>query len=476
MSATSGLPPVGVLRRAVALLVLLVAAAACVLAALAAAGPAVVPAAALLAVLLVAGAYRHPPLAAYLVLAGTPLLAGLARNGVLPLLRPHEALGLLLGAGVALRAVAQLAGGHPLPLRWTRLDTALALLATAGSLLPLLWMLARGLTPSQQDLLYAAALWKFYGVFLLVRVAVRTERQVARCLWICVGVGVVVAVVAMLESLLPAAAALGDALFPGDPGSGPSLGRGSSTLGSTIAVGDVMAFDLAICLAWAFLQDRRRRTAIALSAVFVLGALASGQFSGVLAVIVVVVAIAVLSGRVVRLIAVAVPAAIVAGLLLWPVIAARLADLDPATGLPQSWGVRLQNLTVYVWPQVFRGWNWLLGVRPTAVVEVPTPYAPQVYIESGHTWLLWSGGVPLVLAYLFFTWVAVRQSARVACGGRTAYAVAGAAGFSAVLVTFVLMTFDPHLTTRGTADLMFSLLGLTAVGAGALDRRREMLA
>ena len=173
---------------------------------------------------------------------------------------------------------------------------------------------------------------------------------------------------------------------------------------------------------------------------------------------------AALTGRVARLFAVAVPTAIAAGLLLWPVIAGRLADLDPATGLPQSWGVRLQNLTVYVWPQVFTGWNWLLGVRPTAVVEVPTPYAPQVYIESGHTWLLWSGGVPLFLAYLFFTWVALRHSARVAGSGRTAYAVAGAAAPRAVLVTFVLMTFDPHITMRGAADMLFSLLALAIVG------------
>jgi hypothetical protein len=325
MSAVSGVSAVGAPRRAVWVLVLLVAAAACVLAALV--------------------AYWRPPLAAYLLLAGTPLLAGVARNGALSLLRPHEALGLLLGAGVVLRALTQVASGHPLPLRWTRLDTALVLLATAGSFLPLLWMLARGETPDQQDVLYAAALWKFYGIFLLVRAAVRTERQVARCLWICLSVGVVVAAVAMAESLLPPVAALGDALFPGDPGSGPSLGRGAATLGSTIAVGDVMAFDLAICLGWAFLQDRRRKTALVLAAVFVLGAVASGQFSGILAVVVVVVVMAALTGRVARLFAVAVPTGIAAGLLLWPVIAGRLADLDPATGLPQSWGVRLQNLT-----------------------------------------------------------------------------------------------------------------------------------
>src|SRR3712207_8599435 len=52
------------------------------------------------------------------------------------------------------------------------------LFRSSGSLLPLLWMAARGLTPALDDLLYAAVMWKFYGLFLLIRTSVRTQSQV----------------------------------------------------------------------------------------------------------------------------------------------------------------------------------------------------------------------------------------------------------------------------------------------------------
>jgi putative peptidoglycan lipid II flippase len=423
--------------------------------------------------LLVLG-YASPPAAAYVLLAGGPLLAGFARNAVLPVLRPHEALALLLGTGVALRALAQMGRGRPVPVTWGRLDLAILLMAVTSSLLPLLWMVTRGLRPGQEDLLYAATLWKFYAVFLLVRVSVRTERQVARCLAVTLGAGVVVGVVAALQSVFGGVADAVFAIYPVDESGGPA-GRGTSTLGSSIAVGDVMAFDLAICLAWAVLgRGRHRRLLLLMGAVFAVCGIGSGQVSGVVAVSVAAVAVAVLTGGLRRLAVAVLPTTVVAALLLWPVLTARVSQVDASTGLPQSWWVRLENLHLYVWPQ-FGSWaDWLLGVRPAGVLHVDTPWASEVFIESGHTWLLWTGGVPFALAYLYFTWVSVRTARGVARDGGSACAVAGAGAFAALLVCFVLMTFDPHLTMRGTADLLFSLVALTAV-AQRLGRGTEQV-
>jgi len=426
------------------------------------------------AVGLVAVAYTRPPWAAYLLLALTPLTAGVARGAYLPLLRPHEALGLLLGTGVALRALTEHLAGYRLRPRLTGLDGSILLMAATSSLLPLLWMAARGLTPTTDDILYASTIWKFYGLFVLVRASVRTERQVARCLYLSLAAYALVAVVTILQSLQVAGVPeLVNLVYATDDPRGAGAGRGSATLGSSIAVGDVMAFSLVICLALLLRRSGSRWLAGVLSALFAVGGLASGQFSGVIALVVSVFALTVLAGRAWRVLATMMPVLLVAAVLLRPVVQARINDVDLSTGLPQSWTVRLDNLRLFVWPRVFSGENWLFGVRPSARIAVDTSWGPFIYIESGHTWLLWTGGVPFALAFLVFTWVAVRTARSVAHTRTGAIGVSADAAYAAVWVVFVLMAFDPHITMRGTADLLFALLALaTAVPGGAWHHPR----
>ncbi len=414
---------------------------------------------------LVALAYARPAWAAYLLLGVTPLTAGIARGTYVPVLRPHEALGLLLGSGVALRALASLRAGYRIRPRMTGVDWAILAMAATSSVLPLLWMAARGLAPTTEDLFYASTIWKFYGLFVLVRTCVRTDRQVRRCLQVTLAAYAVVAVITMLQSLqLAGVPELVDMIYATDDPLGPAVGRGTATLGSSIAVGDVMAVCLAICLVW--LRERGHRVVLGgLAVLFAFGGLASGQFSGLFALGVVVFAVAAVTGHVRRLLAAMVPTALLGALVMRPVVEKRLESFDISTGLPHSWIVRFDNLRWFVWPEVFSGENWLFGVRPSSHIRVDTSWGPYIYIESGHLWLLWTGGIPFLVAFGAFTWVAVRTTASVARTRSGPVGVAATAALADLLAVFVLMAFDPHLTMRGTADLLFALLGMVIATA-----------
>jgi hypothetical protein len=82
-----------------------------------------------------------------------------------------------------------------------------------------------------------------------------------------------------------------------------------------------------------------------------------------------------------------------------------------------------------------------------------------VWIESGYTWLLWGGGIPLLGSYMLFAVACIRKGWTFARRADTA-GVAGTAVAAVMCSQVVLMLFDPHLTYRGSADLLFMLLAL----------------
>ena len=211
-----------------------------------------------------------------------------------------------------------------------------------------------------------------------------------------------------------------------------------------------------------WMRYRRHRLLLAAAAgLLVMGALSAGEFSSAIGLVVGFISIAIVTRRP-RLLWGFLPAALLAGFALRPVIADRLSGFQSASGLPTSWTGRLQNLQTYFWPKLFSHWNFVLGIRPSARIVVPSQATGYVWIESGYTWLLWGGGIPLLASFVFLIWAAGRRGWLAARGGGDARSVAGIALFAAAVVITVLMTFDPHLTYRGTGDAFFALLALAA--------------
>jgi hypothetical protein len=419
--------------------------------------------AALLLAALVACIWRWPALGAFLVIGLTPLTAGINRGSALPLLRPHEALDLFVGVVLAVRGIVGLRSGRLPRLRIDAVETSIVLLAVFSSLLPLFWMALRQAEITSDDWLYALFLWKYLGLYVVIRMSIRTEREIRVCLWISVAAACVVAALAIVQSLQLFGIARFLATYFAPYGyTNAFQARGSATLGLPAATGDLMVFNLAIVGGIWAQRTSRRALLIVPTALLVAGALSAGEFSGAIGLVVGIACIALVTGSG-RLLKVLAPTGLVALAFVWPVFATRLSGFQSASGLPVSWTQRLHNLQNYFWPQLFSsGWNVVLGVRPAARVAVQTQGTGYAFIESGYTWLLWGGGIPLLASFVFFVLATARRAWLTARTGTGAASVAGGAAFVAVIVTAVLMVFDPHLTYRGSADALFVLVALAA--------------
>lgn len=407
--------------------------------------------------------FWRPAFGAYLFLFVNPLIVGIARGDLIPLLRPNELLLALLMLALAVRLLARVLAGHALRGAFNPVDLSLLALAVFGSLIPLTWRIVRSLPVTQDDVLYAIVLWKYLALYWLFRQAVTSRAQLLVCVAASLASGAIVAVMAILQvnDLLGVPAFLFDyydAPFTGN--SGPVTFRGTSTIASSFGTADVMIINLVLALALLRALHWRSWALAGAAALFLSGAMAAGAFSGFIGLALALLAFAVISRQTLRLAAAALPMTLLGAVVFWPVIAGRLAGFDRPSGLPHSWEGRLANLRDYFLPEIFSGWNWLTGVRPAARLPAAETWRDWIYIESGYVWLLWIGGLPFLLAFAAFAGIAGRLLWRTArhCGDLRG-AVAAAA-FTYLVVIVVLMLLDPHLTVRGSADLFFPLLAL----------------
>jgi len=422
-------------------------------------------------ILLIGWVMLRPVIAAYLLVFLTPLVVGLNAGLVVPGLRANEGLMVIVGIGVGLRWLVKVRSGE---VRWPRItavDVTLLTLCVFSSVVPLVMMVVRQRPIASDDILYAIVLWKLFAEYVIVRLAVTTREQALRCLVLLMVASAIVALVGVAQAgLPPVAGLLNKYISTGGTAAAESGTRGSSLLGLPAAAADLAILNLGIAIAMISRGYPHRLWLAGLAVLYVLGVFAAAEFATVIGLIVAVVALMILT-RYVRLAAYAVPVALLGGVLLWPVISTRLAGFQSSTGLPQSWLERIINLRTYFWPTLFSDNNWILGVRPSARVLNPGRAGGYVWIESGYTWLLWGGGIPLLAAYLAFAGSVLRRSWAFARRADPA-GVAATAVAAAMCAQVVLMLLDPHLTYRGSGDELFMVLALVR----ALPARRPRVA
>ena len=418
----------------------------------------------LLAVPVVGLTFWRTAFGAYLFLLLNPLIVGIARGDIIPLLRPNELLLALLLLALALRVPARILSGQTLRQSFNAVDACLLALAVTSSLIPIGWRLARSLPVTMEDVLYATVLWKYLALYWFFRQAVTTRAQLLVCVIASLTSGVVVAVVAILQTsdLLGVPEFLAhyyDSPFTGREG--PITFRGTSTIASSFGTADVMIINLVLALALLKALHWRAWWLVAAACLFLAGTLAAGAFSGFIGLGLALVAFAVISRQTVRLAAAGLPMVGLGAVAIWPVIAGRLEGFSRPSGVPQSWEGRLANLRDYFLPEIFSGWNWFTGVRPAARLAAEESWRDWIYIESGYVWLLWIGGLPFLLAFVAFAGVAGWQLWRTARHCDDLRGGVAAATFTYLVVIVTLMALDPHLTVRGSADLFFPLLALS---------------
>lgn len=407
----------------------------------------------------------RPPVAASLLIVSSLLLAGIDRGVLIPLLRPQEAVLALVVTGLLVAGAAGLVTGRSrLAVRFDRIDAVMIAMALAASVLPLAVMVWRDEPDVElDDLLYALQLWKFYAVFVVARVSLRTAQEVGRCLWITMGAAAVVGVIGVLQSLgLFGVQELMTAYFKpvGEDASSFDLTRATSTVGSPFSVGDVMIFSAAVAAAFLVKGHPQRGVLAALTGFFLFCAVSAGQFSIAIGVVVAMVAFGLITRRLGRAVGVLLLVAVAAGIVLQPVIQNRLRSFDNAAGIPRSWEGRIENLEVFFLPVLEEDNRWITGVRPATRVPAPEKWRNYVYIESGYLALVWTGGVVLLAIFVLFLVVIMRRMVHTSRSRGDPIGVAATAAFTALAVIVVVTIVDIHLTLRGAGELLFALMAM----------------
>jgi hypothetical protein len=424
------------------------------------------------AVVLLVTSALYPVFATYAYLITLPIIAGIDRDTLLPLVRPNEGLLAVVVAGAVLGAYLRAVRGDEIrPRFYPLVDVPLAVFLLASTVWPMASVTLRGMVPNSAEWAGILPMAKLVGIYFLVRYTITTEQRILRTIRFIVWPGAAVALIAVLQTLkFGPVLALLDTFWNTGANAANSQDlseRGSATLGSPIAAGDVIIISLVLVMCCGARGLLGRRERLVLAVVLGTGVFAAGQFSTWIAT---AVAFTLLAWRFPDLRRQArrfAPLALVALAIGAPAFIGRLSGIgENGSFLPEPEQGRLDNLRYMYLPH----FNWLttlIGVSPNEVLQAPERWREVIYLESGVLYFLWVGGIPLLAAFIWLS-VRVLRSVKPALAHPGPFGAASSALDIVWRFLLVLTLIDPHLQLRGTGDLIFTLMGIVATG---LDQR-----
>ncbi len=434
------------------------------------------------AVFVGAVAYR-PLIGACSLVAITPLVAFQVRGLFVPGLRTHEAVVFAVLLGIGLCLVGQVLRGERLRVSLHAVDLAFAIVAFTGSVLPALLAFGRGRPITGTGIGQLVVFPKYFLIYLVFRIAARTADDVKRVVLTAGASGLVVSAIALIQTVF--IVRVNDLLLRAGAEQTEHfvIGKTTATIGNAILAGMYFSILLAVALSLFFrdlarrsTQDERnwRRTAIfaGASGLYFLAAMATGQLSTLIACFLALV-IAMVANRFSRYLGLLPLVGGIGLVALWPVFKKRLDEFQGFDELPRSWADRLANVERFFLPELRADDNWLWSVRPETTAESELIVTGKVFLESGYLAMLWIGGIFLLGAVVWFQITALRTSWQRVRRADPWLAACATGAFVGFLATAVLMLIDSHLTFRGSADLLYTVLALSLVPIAAPIRSRE---
>jgi O-antigen/teichoic acid export membrane protein len=400
---------------------------------------------------------RRPAFGCAALILLVPLTAGLARGAVVPVLKPSEAILLVVLAGVVV---------HDMVVRRTRsvtaLDMAIGAYVIGSVVIP--WMVLT-LTHYPADIdtwrtVLSPAL--LFAVYYLFARATLPDGTVRTFLNLAMLAGVIVSLVAAAELVnVPGVRAIVGANFP-SPAVTPF--RPGSTLGHYSAVGAFGAFTYIIALALATVRapGYPRWWLTCVMGAGVLGVLASETWATTVAIPVATVLILIYGRRVPRELVVTVIAGGLALVVLWPLIGARAdsQQLITAQGLalPESMQTRIRYWGEFIIPALTPH----LWIGTGTVIPSTVPERLSTFVDNEYLWAAFRAGVAGVALLLGMLVAIIAAGWRLRSSLDPGRRAVGAASMSVAVVILLLGTTAQYITFAGLSQEFAMLVGVLA--------------